>query len=69
MAQNPHLYILLNKNGNERTEYHGISIPLKVRGVKTGESHFSLVWVMELLVKEKIFPENSNLPNLVDIQR
>ena len=36
--------------------------------LKTGESHFSLVLVMELLVKEKFFPENSNLPNLVDIQ-
>ena len=31
--------------------------------------HFSLFWVMELLEKENIFPENSNLPNLIDIQR
>ena len=37
--------------------------------LKTGESHFSLVRVMELLVKEIFFPENFNLPNLIDIQR
>ena len=47
-----------NENKNERPEYHGISIPFKSSGLlKTGESHFSLVRVMELLVKEKIFPE------------
>ena len=37
--------------------------------LKSGESNFSLVWVTELLVNEKNFPENSDLPNLVDIQR
>ena len=44
--------------------YHSKSGLLKIGG-----SHFSLVWVMELLVKEKIFPENSNLTNLVHIER
>ena len=37
--------------------------------LKRGGSHFSLVSFMEILVKENFFPENSNLPNLVDIQR
>ena len=37
--------------------------------LKTGEFHFSFVWVMELLVaKGQVFLENSSLPNLVNIQ-
>ena len=43
--------------------------------LKTWESHFSLVWVMELSIKltcfdkGKVFSETSNLTNLVEIQR
>ena len=58
-----------NKNKNEQTEYHGISIPFKSQVYSKRESYFSLVWVMERLVKEKVFSENSSLPNLIDIQR
>ena len=42
---------------NENTEYHGMSIPLKIQVYsKRGSPTFiSLVWVMELLVKVKFF--------------
>ena len=60
-----------NKHKNERTEYHDISIPFKSQAYSKQGSEFqiSFVWVIELLVREKLFPENSNLQNLVDIQR
>ena len=43
------LTLFLNKkNKNENTECHGIFIPFKSHlNSKTGESHFSPVWVME----------------------
>ena len=53
----------MNAQNTMASRYHSKVRPTQNRGV-----HY-LVWVMEVLVKEKIFPENSNLPNLVDIQR
>ena len=71
----PFLTLLLNKkNKNEYAEYHGISIPFK-RKVHSKQSLFSLVWAMELGIistcfgKGKFFSKNSNLTNLVKIQR
>ena len=49
--------------------YHSKSGPLK-----TWESHFPLIWVMELSIisayfgKGNFFPENSSPTNLVEIQ-
>ena len=54
----------MNAQNTMASPYHSEVRPTQNRGV-----HFSLAWDMELLGKEKIFPENFNLPNLVDIQR
>ena len=54
----------MNVRNTMTSPYHS-----KVRATQNRGSHFSLVWVMELLVKENFFPGNSNLPNLVIIQR
>ena len=53
----------MNAHNTMTSPYHS-----KVRPTQNRGSLFSLVWVTELLVKESFFPENSNLPNLVDIQ-
>ena len=53
----------MNAYNTMKSPYHS-----KVRPTQNRGSHFSLDWIMEILVKENFFPENSNLPNLVDIQ-
>ena len=46
---------------------------IKSGALKTWESHFSLVWVLELSIittcfrKGKVFPENFKLANLVGV--
>ena len=52
------------------TEYHGISIPFKSQAYsKQGSPTFLLFGLWSFWQRENFFPENSNLPKLVDIQR
>ena len=66
--------LLLNKknkyqNKNKCTQYHYISIPFKSQAYSKQGSPTFLLFGLWSFGKEKNFPENSNLPNLVDIQR
>ena len=62
------------KNKSENREYHGIFIPLKKWALlKSRESHFSHVWVIEFYIfvfgQSQRFSDNSSLPILINVQR